>query len=218
MIKKILNGDYLKRMDNIKQWEEKDVFNKESISQHSYKVSVFCRILLEDIFGFNVVNVHAMAFKLQCMDKAMFHDWDEILLTRDISHEVKYNEYNGEKIRKEIDSFVAHESHKEFGLFADGEAESIGQYNPSAHMLISNMTSSSTETVRKFVKLCDWLALLFFVKRERELGNKTLEEQWERCKSGAIKMAEDVKMELSDKFENLNERPLNCLINNIKEW
>lgn len=41
MIVKIFNGEYLKRLDNILQWQERDVFKQESVSQHSYKVSVF---------------------------------------------------------------------------------------------------------------------------------------------------------------------------------
>ena len=50
MIDKIFNGPYLRRLDNIIQWQEKDVFAKESVSQHSFKVAVFTSVILEDIF------------------------------------------------------------------------------------------------------------------------------------------------------------------------
>ena len=37
MLSKIFNGKYLQRLDNIIQWQEKDVFKQESVSQHSSK-------------------------------------------------------------------------------------------------------------------------------------------------------------------------------------
>ena len=102
MIEKVFNGAYLKRLDNIVQWSEKDVFTRETVSSHSYKVTVFCRVLLEEIF--RVDNDSTREFKMNCVTHAMFHDWDEALLLRDISHETKYNSYNGEQIRSVLDN------------------------------------------------------------------------------------------------------------------
>ena len=51
MLKKVFNGVFLKRLDNIIQWQDKDVIFKESVSSHSYKVSVFCTLILDEIFG-----------------------------------------------------------------------------------------------------------------------------------------------------------------------
>ena len=76
MIQKILDGDYLKRLDNIIQWQERDVFKHESVSQHSYKVTIFARVLLEDIFG-RTEDAKINKYKLDCVTHAMFHDWDE---------------------------------------------------------------------------------------------------------------------------------------------
>ena len=53
MLEKIFNGTYLSRLDNIVQWLERDRHNQESVSQHSYKVTIFARVLLEEIFGEN---------------------------------------------------------------------------------------------------------------------------------------------------------------------
>lgn len=47
---KLFNRDYLARLDNIKQWLEYDRHQQESVSQHSFKVSVFAMSLL-DYFG-----------------------------------------------------------------------------------------------------------------------------------------------------------------------
>ena len=43
---KLFNRDHLARLDNIKQWLEYDRHQQESVSQHSYKVSVFTMCLL----------------------------------------------------------------------------------------------------------------------------------------------------------------------------
>ena len=68
-----------------------------------------------------------------------------------------------------------------------------------------------------FCKLCDWLALIFYMKRERDLGNMSLNEQWERGKEGLTASIESVKEMLSNKFKgyNLNFSELNNLITNI---
>lgn len=115
MLAKIFNGAYLKRLDNIKQWQEMDVFKEESVSQHSYKVSIFGRILLEDIFGFDNEDAKVLAFKLDCVDAFAFHDWDEALILRDMSHETKYNKYNGEEIRNALNNLSKHKAIEEFG-------------------------------------------------------------------------------------------------------
>jgi len=195
MLNKIFRGAYLKRLDNIKQWQEMDVFKEESVSQHSYKVGIFCRILLEDIFGENE-NVKVLKFKLGCMDRALLHDWDEALILRDMSHEVKYNTFNGEKIREVLDELSSHKASSEF-------KEWDNQYNvptASSNLLILNICRPD-EDVKKFVKLCDWIALWFYIVREQDLGNKNLEEQYKRTAENFYKVAREVKSMLKLKFE-----------------
>lgn len=162
MIDKIYDGPYLRRLDNIIQWSEMDVLNRESVSQHSYKVTIFARVLLEDVFrGSDTERIRQ--FKRECVDHAMFHDWDEALIRRDISHVTKYNKYNGDKIREQLNSLAAELAHKEFD--EDGS---------SAERLLLQSILSPDPTVKKFVKLCDWLAMAFFVRREQKLGNKNM--------------------------------------------
>lgn len=168
MIKKIFNGQYLRRLDNIIQWQEKDVFKHESVAGHSYKVSVFVRILLEDIFG-NSSDVNVLQYKLNCVTHALFHDWDESLILRDLSHELKYNKFNGDKIREVIDEFVDHAVFVEFGNETD-----------TAKMLNENI-GSVDPGVKLLVKYCDWLALLFFCKRELDLHNDALQVNYDYC-------------------------------------
>lgn len=173
MIEKVFNGAYLKRLDNIVQWSEKDVFTRETVSSHSYKVTVFCRVLLEEIF--RVDNDSIREFKMNCVTHAMFHDWDEALLLRDISHETKYNSYNGEQIRSVLDSLSKHLAVNEFL-----DETSTGEF-------IFGAIFTNDESVNSFCKVCDWLALAFFIKREQSMGNQNLSAQETTVKDGLRK-------------------------------
>ena len=173
MIEKVFNGAYLKRLDNIVQWSEKDVFTRETVSSHSYKVTVFCRVLLEEIF--RVDNDSTREFKMNCVTHAMFHDWDEALLLRDISHETKYNSYNGEQIRSVLDNLSKHLAVNEF---LDG--------TPTGEFVFGAIFTND-ESVNSFCKVCDWLALAFFIKREQSMGNQNLDAQETTVKNGLRK-------------------------------
>ena len=173
MIEKVFNGAYLKRLDNIVQWSEKDVFTRETVSSHSYKVTVFCRVLLEEIF--KVDNDSTREFKMNCVTHAMFHDWDEALLLRDISHETKYNSYNGEQIRSVLDNLSKHLAVNEFL-----DETSTGEF-------IFGAIFTNDESVNSFCKVCDWLALAFFIKREQSMGNQNLYAQETTVKDGLRK-------------------------------
>ena len=173
MIEKVFNGVYLKRLDNIVQWSEKDVFTRETVSSHSYKVTVFCRVLLEEIF--RVDNDSIREFKMNCVTHAMFHDWDEALLLRDISHETKYNSYNGEQIRSVLDNLSKHLAVNEFL-----DETSTGEF-------IFGAIFTNDESVNSFCKVCDWLALAFFIKREQSMGNQNLSAQETTVKDGLRK-------------------------------
>lgn len=173
MIEKVFNRAYLKRLDNIVQWSEKDVFTRETVSSHSYKVTVFCRVLLEEIF--RVDNDSIREFKMNCVTHAMFHDWDEALLLRDISHETKYNSYNGEQIRSVLDSLSKHLAVNEFL-----DETSTGEF-------VFGAIFTNDESVNSFCKVCDWLALAFFIKREQSMGNQNLSAQETTVKDGLRK-------------------------------
>ena len=173
MIEKVFNGAYLKRLDNIVQWSEKDVFTRETVSSHSYKVTVFCRVLLEEIF--RVDNDSTREFKMNCVTHAMFHDWDEALLLRDISHETKYNSYNGEQIRSVLDNLSKHLAVNEF---LDGT--STGEF-------VFGAIFTNDESVNSVCKVWDWLALAFFIKREQSMGNQNLDAQETTVKDGLRK-------------------------------
>lgn len=183
MIDKIVTRSYLKRLDNIIQWQERDVFNKESVSQHSFKVSVFTRVLLDDVFG-DSHDLQIERFKLDCVTHAIFHDWDEAIFLRDVSHSIKYNEFNGQDVRNAIDDYVNHEFAKEF--------ENLDEQDRVAYETLYKSIVDVDLKVKIVVKVADWLALLFFCRRELALGNKNFEATYKYCKQGLFKAANNL--------------------------
>lgn len=157
---KLFNRDYLARLDNIKQWLEYDRHQQESVSQHSFKVSVFTMSLLDYFWPTRTETNAVLAFKYRTLKLALMHDFDEAILRRDITHEVKYNAYNGMEIRYALDKFVEHQMADDFG--ADSEVlqtlSKTGEYYDITHAA---------------VKVADWMALLYFLNRELSMGNRS---------------------------------------------
>jgi len=145
-------------LDNIKQWEERDSVIKESVSQHSFKVSAICVFLLENITDFPN---EFYDFKLKCVEYSILHDFDESILGRDISHVVKYNDFNGSDIREALTEFVEHklESMKLKSLFNKFE----------------------DKDVKTFCKLCDWIGLYTFIIRNENMGVEAFEIERQYC-------------------------------------
>lgn len=189
MIEKIYGGDYLKRLDNIVQWSEKDVFTRETVSQHSYKVTVFCRVLLQEIFGdLSNYNDEVQRFASAALDHALFHDWDEALLLRDISHETKYNSYNGAEIRQALDNLSGYLSVRE-----------LTDHTPCGAFIHGALNEQDAD-VLLFCKFCDWMALGFFLRRELSLGNHSLLEQVDTVERGLKKCGEECEHMFQRKF------------------
>lgn len=212
MIKTMFEGAYLRQLDNIVQWSEIDVFQRESVSQHSFKVAVFTLALLEDVFG--GVSEDAIAyqvlceFKMRCISYAMLHDFDEALIRRDISHVTKYNGFNGAALRQNLNELADH--------LAQEEIRTDGLSGKSFYELIMKPDSA----VKKFVKLCDWLAMAFFIRRERRMGNQNLKLEDTTVYNGIRNAVEDVRAMLKESmFADFEPRmkPFDDIMNMIYE-
>lgn len=171
-------------LDRIHQWEERDSVIRESVSQHSFKVSAIAIYLLNDMtnktdFIIKHYNVREEweRFKYECVSYAVLHDFDEAIIGRDISHVVKYNEYNGDKIREILNDYVEH---------------NISKFSP-----ISNQPS---EKVKCFVKLCDWIALLTFINRNKDMGVRTFDSECEYCKNNILNKINEVTSMLKEEY------------------
>ena len=157
---KLFNRDYLARLDNIKQWLEYDRHQQESVSQHSYKVSVFAMSIMDYFWPTGTENVKVLRFKYQTLKMALMHDFDEAILRRDITHEVKYNAYNGFEVRNVLDRFVEHQLYEEFGEESD---------------VVKTLSKDweHYDVAHAIVKVADWMALLYFLNRELAIGYRS---------------------------------------------
>ena len=158
---KLFNRDYLARLDNIKQWLEYDRHQQESVSQHSFKVSVFAMSLLDYFWPTLDDGRHTLAIKYRTLKMALLHDFDEAILRRDITHEVKYNDFNGDDIRRVLDKYVDHQMQVELDSAQEG--------SDIRDTLDENTTDY--KLCHAVVKVADWMALLYFLNREIALGN-----------------------------------------------
>lgn len=100
------------------------------------------------------------AFKYQTLKMALMHDFDEAVLRRDITHELKYNAYNGSELRNVLDEFVAHQVADEFG-------------DDSVVSKTLSKDAPYYDVAHAIVKVADWMALLYFLKRELAMGNRS---------------------------------------------
>lgn len=169
-------------LDNVHQWEERDSIIKETVSQHSFKVATFAIFILDRLENENCNVMKGqdwLEFRKNCVEYAVLHDFDEAILGRDISHTVKYNGHNGDKIRKEIDDFVNY------------EIERLG-FNLIGHEIGPD--------VKTFVKLCDWLALLSFIKRNKAMGVRTFDKEQIYCQDKAMESIVIVQSMLNKVF------------------
>lgn len=185
-------------LDNIRQWEERDSVIKETVSQHSFKVSAICVYLLERIGKAKTLNDNWRwsVFCFECTKYAILHDFDESVLGRDISHVVKYNALNGVKIREVLSTFVEHELDRlnlQF-IYKDIEPD-----------------------VKAFVKLCDWLAMLTFICRNKRMGVIDFCKEEYYCREKGEESLANVKSILLNKFEEIEKKDLEFFDNLINE-
>lgn len=175
MVVKTLTSDFLCRLDNIIQWCERDVHQRESVAQHSYKVTVFTNVLLESLFQGQEETIEILRFKNECINHAMFHDWDEALIFRDLSHVMKYNNYNGEAIRKVVDDLAEHLAKQEFI-----DSDVVGGKRVYDGILPTN------KLVHAVVKVADWMSLQYFVDRELRMGNRAFNKENNYCQKSLL--------------------------------
>lgn len=184
-------------LDNIKQWEERDSVVKETVSQHSFKVSAICVYLLEKIKEGSLVDESWCwnIFAFNSVKYAILHDFDESVLGRDISHVVKYNVCNGEKIREVLHDFVDYEIER---------------------MDLQFINDGVNSDVKTFVKLCDWLAMMTFIVRNKRMGVLDFQKEKFYCLEKINESIENVKRIFEHNFGEY-ELNLEFLDNIIKD-
>jgi hypothetical protein len=88
---------------------------------------------------------------------------------------MKYNSFNGDEIREEVNKLSEHIAKRDFNDGSD-----------TGNMLVKNIVEPDKD-VKIFVKVCDWLALQFYIYREIQLGNRQFYETAAYCKDSIDK-------------------------------
>lgn len=176
----ILFDETFDQLNNMVRWNGMSRVKDETVSQHSFLVTWFSRILAEGIYYRNDDDR-----KLAVTTYAIFHDFDEIF-TQDVSHILKYNKFNGHKVREVVDYFIE-----------DSAVEFFSGNTCSSRLHLDNILSKDVEP-KLIVKVADWLSMAFYIKKEIELGNKTVQGKYKYC----IEMLGLAVDKCIDHFEN----------------
>ena len=179
IIDKIFSDSDLDELNNMVRWNGANRIKDETVAHHSYIVTMFARLLSEEIFKGDV------EAKLMTTTYAIFHDFDEIF-TGDINHRVKHNQLNGKKIQFLLDEYVSQKANEKFADFS----------NNSDFIINKILNKDIPNHIRKLVKVCDWLSMIYYLVKERNLGNKSLENRYNYCISKFIESCDDAKVAL----------------------
>lgn len=163
IIDKIFHDPDFDQLNNMVRWNGLNRIKEETVAHHSYFVAMVSRLLAEEIFGKDDVEI-----KLQITTYAIFHDFDE-MFTGDIAHVVKYGNAYGEELRNLLDLIIKDKVNAKFNKERESE-----------NLIVEVMTSVPF-LVKKVVKVADWLSMVFYLKKELNLGNSSLVSQQEYC-------------------------------------
>jgi len=173
------------QLNNLVRWNGLNRNNNESVAHHSFIVTWFSRIIVEELLP-----VGNDSFKLMVTTYACFHDFDE-MFSGDITHDVKYNSYNGEAMKKLINEFCDFKTKEKF---TGNTASSL--------MLRTYLLGEIDPEAKNIVKLADWLSMAFYVKKEINLGNKDLFEQYDYCALQIIDNCTKTFVSMKKRFGN----------------
>lgn len=156
----ILNDKY-SSIDEITRFSSYKTFKQESVSTHSYWVTLFTSLLLKEMFKKDSMEV--LKIKLHATNGAIFHDFVENF-TGDISHDVKYNNFNGDDIRPLLSDYEKHVWENRFG---DNDEKS--KFVRECAMIEDSYLNDLS---KKVIKVADWLACIKTEYTEIQMGNK----------------------------------------------
>jgi 5'-deoxynucleotidase YfbR-like HD superfamily hydrolase len=149
-----LDEKYSRNMDNITRFSLERTLRKETLAGHSWWVSFFTMSMINDIKNIDK-SLIVEQFELDCIKYAIIHDFKDEIFTGDLDHNLKYNEFNGRKIRKCVE------------LYGKKALETnYGEKN------VVEFSQTDIGVIKDFVKVADWLALIKEVVAEISLGNK----------------------------------------------
>lgn len=167
---KIFNDQDLDALNNTVRWNRLPRHVNESVAHHSFLVVLFTRIICEEI------NLHPEG-TLSAVTHAIFHDFSEIF-EGDVLHNVKYNNYNGEQIRKELEDYTKISAKAKFPGDSKGDS-----------LFYNSISAPPSDFVKTIVKLADWLSMSFYCLKETRMGNTNFDKPLLYCDKGVNKTA-----------------------------
>lgn len=177
----------LEEMSAIKRWATFSTIKEENLCEHSYIVTFLARTISENVF----VGKNSDRAKLLATTYAIFHDVEETF-TGDILHDIKYQNFNGKKIKIELEEYVKDIVNKNFE----------NGWNISNEYFRNNILAEGIpKLIKILVKIADWQSMLVFLKREEKLGNKDINEKTRLININILSVIHEFKNEC----ENQNE-------------
>lgn len=189
----ILEDPYYHTFDEIHRFNMHPVIKKESDSQHSWWVTFFAKCVLDEALK-NWAGHYQ--FKLMVLEAALLHDFPEII-TGDMAHDVKYNEYNGSVLKQALNTYeneVLEKWNKRGGCFSG---------------ICDALATLDRDLVKSVVKVADWLATLKNILQEVRMGNRLMYDMFYRSTAKAVKEMEHC-IRLMDAYNKNVDMAFNC--------
>lgn len=176
-ITSFITEERLRSADAVFRFNGEHTICKESITQHSWWVTMFTTIILDSIFNREADKQKhfIMAFKLSTLNEAIMHDTVDEIHTGDILHQFKHNVASGDQVVEAIESYVSKSKEEMLHNMSCDEDESeeaerffLGQidtYGYVGNIVKDQLLRSS------IVKIADWLSCMKYCANEMSLGN-----------------------------------------------
>lgn len=179
------------QLNNMVRWNGMNRIKDETVAHHSFIVTWFTRLIVEEVFTDNEPKLIATTYSI-------FHDFDE-MFTGDILHTLKYNTLNGDKIKSELEIYLKQSINNKFPV-----------NTTKTNDLLNNtlLKKDIPIYISKIVKIADWLSMQFYLQKEIDLGNRSVVDLREYCITQLKKSIESCLIEL----EKQNEYSVNLKI------
>lgn len=164
IIDKMFNDPMWDELNNMNRWNGVNRIKEETVAHHSFIVTMMVRLISEEIFKADELS------KLKATTYAIFHDFDEVF-TGDINHNVKHNSHNGNDIRKSLNDYIGYRAKEKFNHL----------YPVSEALIFKILNNDIPIHIKNLVKVCDWLSMIFYLKKERSLGNSSVNSKYIYC-------------------------------------
>lgn len=185
IISEILQNPIYDQANNTVRWNGLNRIKNESVAQHTYLVTLFTRVILEELFSEYPYQSTKDRVISETITYALFHDFDESF-TGDIIHPLKYNEVNGAQIRLKITEYL------------QSCGDRFDTQSPTHQMIRKYVFKNRLKQFQKdIVKIADWLSMLFYLEKESELGNRGIGNTIDYCHDMLFELTANLQVRVS---------------------